>query len=145
MSLVFDSDVNIIGTHLIKYLYMDPFLYQMCEKMSTDKFSVTYNYDPATIDSSLSFEKIVACLYEMSGQPIFQQGDDYKMIFCVNGTYDGEPFTLYDWKGDRSVHIGGSDRLNVDGLIKELLVRIMITTPKKFNVQGSDGNIYKFR
>lgn len=144
MSLVFDNDAELNGTHLIKYLYMDPFLYQICEKMSTGKFSAIYNYNPATIDASLSFEKIVACLYEMSGQPIFQQGDDYKMIFCVNGTFDGEPFSLYDWKGDRSVHIGGRDTLNADGLIKELLRLIMITTPKKFNIRGPDGERYKF-
>jgi len=144
MSLVFDNDANINGTHLIKYLYMDPYLYKMCIKMSTNKFSMTYDYNPTTIDASLSFEKIVACLYEMSGQDIFQQGDDYKMIFCVNGTYDGEPFTLYDWKGDRSVHIGGRDTLNADGLIKELLRLIMITVPKKFRTKGSDGQRYKF-
>ena len=86
------------------------------------------------LSTKLPFERSVALIYEISGQKIFENGDGYKLTFHVFGKYKGQVFTLYDYKGDKDIHIGGFEELDVDGLNDEL-IKIMEKgniNPKKF-------------
>jgi hypothetical protein len=53
-----------------------------------------------------------------SGQSGKCDGDG-KVTIEFYGTCNGEPFTLYDWKGGKEFHIGG-DRLDFEQLGKDL-------------------------
>ena len=84
----------------------------------------------------------------MSKQKIFEQGDDYKVTFEALGTYKGHAFALYDYKGDKCVHIGGTKHLDTKGLVKELLKMISNTEPKKFKAKckyTDPETVYKYR
>lgn len=57
-----------------------------------------------------SFEETVARLITASGQEI-ESPDEYKCSFQFSGFFNGKVFTLYDYKEDRTIHIGGNDPL----------------------------------
>ena len=56
----------------------------------------------------------------LSGQDPREWEDDEKITVMFIGTFKGEPFTLYDYRGDRTFHIGGHDTLDVVGLTEKL-------------------------
>lgn len=129
--LKFDSAVDINGTHMLGYLYV-------CEDElpNAKQFQklYKYKYDARVYNNSniFWFEDVVARLYNISNQNIFEQGDEYKLSFEIIGSYDNKPFTLYDYKGDNCVHIGGNDDLDFVGLKKDLVKELKTTNPKHF-------------
>lgn len=48
-----------------------------------------------------------------SGQSGRERGNDGKTTVEFSGTCDGKPFTLYDYHGDRTFHIGGNKDLDL--------------------------------
>ena len=137
-NIIFNGHVNTNGAHLVGYLYMDPIFLQQLhsfKRSNTDiaKSHPEYTYNKSIIDNSLTFEKIIACLYQItkSNQNMFEQ-IDYKSTFSVSGTYKGMSFVLYDYKGDKCIHIGGTKLLDVRGLVNEMLYLVQQTKPKKF-------------
>lgn len=106
-----------------------------------------HNFDNNLKILDLTFEEVVARLYNLSKQEIFEQGDNCKLSFLVNGFYKNSPFTLYDYKGDFDIHIGGKEELDIDGLRKELDDLIMATNPKSFKTNinyDGDNREYHF-
>lgn len=75
--------------------------------------------------SPYSFEttvaRFVAIAYGPEGHrfPFHEDSDDKVSVYFV-GTFNGKVFTLYDYKRDQQIHIGGSPDLDVEGLIQEL-------------------------
>lgn len=63
-----------------------------------------------------SFEETVARLKTLSGQEPGDRADRDKTSVEFNGTFGGKVFTLYDYKGDRTIHIGGNGDLDVASL-----------------------------
>lgn len=134
--LQFDSNVNINGTSFLGYFFVCEEERPIVKKYGKhDK----YKYDARLFSSStlatITFEEMVARLYNLSNQNIFEQGDEYKTSFDIIGSFNGKPFTLYDWKGDNCVHIGGHDDLEVPALRKELFKLIKKTSPKPYTAQ----------
>jgi hypothetical protein len=85
-----------------------------------------------------TFEETIARLLTLSGLTIEQardNGDHDKVSVEFAGTYKGAVFTLYDYKEDMEVHIGGHGVLDVDNLIPELLLQLQDTTPTPFENQ----------
>lgn len=66
------------------------------------------------------------------GKPWKIFGDDDKTSFEFVGTFEGHPFDLYDYQGDNQIHIGGTDKLNLDGLRAALLDALTKATPTPF-------------
>lgn len=111
------------GTHLVGYLF------------NTDDHLSRYYCDRSLFDPTWGFEDIVARLITLgkrNGQDIFKQTDEEKCMFELEGTYKGEVFTLYDYKGNGGVNIGGTDRLDVIGLSNALADIIKVTLATKF-------------
>lgn len=93
------------------------------------------------------FERILACLNTLgieSGQNIFEAGDDEKCTFELAGTYNFVRFYLYDWKGFPCINICGSDRLDVEGLMLELVKVIKATEPTPFTATTPCGQTYTY-
>lgn len=78
-----------------------------------------------------SFEETVARIAAASGQPV-QSDDDYKTSVSFEGTFNGQRFTLYDYKEDREIHVGGSAWLDVDGLCDALKTALANVTPQPY-------------
>ena len=74
------------------------------------------------LGQSFEFEETVARLLTASGQDATEQGDGYKVSVEFVGTFEGHVFTLYDYKEDREIHVGGHPELNVRGLLDALKV-----------------------
>lgn len=83
-------------------------------------------------DPTWAFENVLARLNSISNQVIFDDGNFDKSSFTVKGTYKGEFFDLYDYKGDKCIHVGGSQQLDVVGLVAELKELISKAEPKPF-------------
>ena len=66
----------------------------------------------ACYESPWSFEETVARIATASGQPV-KSDDRYKTSVNFVGVFAGQRFTLYDYKEDRTIHIGGSNALDV--------------------------------
>lgn len=74
-----------------------------------------------------SFEETVARLTALSGQdPAEKAGDKTSVEFI--GQFNGETFTLYDYKGDNCIHIGGGRGTDV-GRIRELVRAALEAVP----------------
>lgn len=82
--------------------------------------------------TSTTFAETVAKLATISGQTPADLADGDKTSVEFVGTFKGEPFTLYDYKGGAMIHIGGSGRLDVDGLIAELLTALAAAEPTPY-------------
>ncbi|XWV25585.1 putative ORFan [Tupanvirus deep ocean] len=94
------------------------------------------------LEHPYSFEEAVARLYALAGWNIFDLCDQYKTTFEVCGTFNGEVFTLYDYKEDNKIHIGGRESLDTIGLQKVLLELMDNATPKEYTASyhyGSEG------
>jgi hypothetical protein len=75
------------------------------------------------------FEELVARLRGASSQDPTTHTDGYKTSVEFVGAFNGQPFSLYDYKGDMTVHIGGTDRLNVEALKAALLDAVNAAEP----------------
>ena len=101
--LIFSTDINTSGTYLRDYLV-----------------------------TRYSFRETVARLYELVPYDIFENSDKKKRSFKITGMFQGQIFTLYDYKCDREIHIGGHDKLNVEALNDKLLALLKTCKPKDF-------------
>lgn len=138
MSLVFDSEVSCDGTWLVGEL-----------KPMGSKYDVFVFGGLRAGELDYTFEETVAKLVTLAvGYPLFETGDQYKTSFHLCGKYNGNVFTLYDWKGGDHIHIGGNNNLDVDGLITELKSLLDQTPPTSFtaylNYEDCDGVEYRF-
>lgn len=90
---------------------------------------------------ALSFEETIARLRTLSGQDPTKIADGYKTSVEFGGTFGDEPFFLYDYKADREIHIGGSDRLDVAGLHAALVDALRTAVPTPYEAREAyDGN-----
>lgn len=105
---------------------MQPIIFR--ENINTNN---THFQDFLTI-TNMTFQEIVARLYAISNQKIFENSDEYKTSFEISGLYEGNIFTLYDYKCDFKIHIGGHDNLDIFDLKKDLTTLILNTEPKPY-------------
>lgn len=92
------------------------------------------------------FEETVARILTASGQPIFDQVDCCKESFQATGTFKGRVFTLYDYKGDRRIHIGGRAGLKAQEL-KEILRQALASSdpaPYEARIRYGQGGTYRW-
>jgi len=80
-----------------------------------------------------TFEETVARLVALSGQSPADRSDGYKTSVEFVGHFKGQVFTLYDYKGDRSLHVGGTSALDVDGLRQALIVELATIAPVAYS------------
>lgn len=84
------------------------------------------------LDSPYGFEETVARLKALSGQDPTEGGDGYKVSVEFVGQFNGQPFTLYDYKGDNEIHIGGRDKRFVPALQKALVAAMASVVPAAY-------------
>ena len=142
-NIKFGHKVN-TPTSLKGMFYVNPSLLQIYNKIYEDdkKRSEMMQFSFGTIYSETkndSFEKLVAILNQIGHDNninIFKNDycDYNKLSFCLYGTYKGEPFDLYDWKCDCSIHIGGTENLDIHGLCDELHEIIKNTQPLSYKM-----------
>ena len=84
--------------------------------------------------SDYSFEETIARLKTLSGSEPDDLGE-YKCSVEFVGVYKGEVFTVYDWKRDRQIHIGGSREIDYDGLIGALYDAIADSEPTPYKAR----------
>jgi len=103
----------------------------------------------AMFTSPWSFEETVGRILRSSGQTIFANSDEYKVSFEAVGLFNGEVFTLYDYKGDFGVHIGGHDELDFKGLHNWLVNLLADTIPSNYSAMihynGDRGKRYGWK
>ena len=92
------------------------------------------------------FEEAVARILAVSHQPIFDQTDRCKMSFEARGKFEGSVFTLYDYKGDGRVHIGGPADLKAEELKTALRVVLAAAAPALYEarIHYGEGGIYRW-
>jgi len=78
------------------------------------------------------FKETVAKIITVSGQMGTDATDGYKCSVEFVGTFKGQVFTLYDYKEDFQLHIGGRDGLDVRDLIAALTDALKDVTPTPF-------------
>jgi hypothetical protein len=86
------------------------------------------------LHSPYSFEETVARLVTLSEQPI-ESPDGEKVSVEFTGTFKGQVFTLYDYKEDREMHIGGHSHLAVEGLDLVLQQELASTHPTPYTAK----------
>lgn len=86
-------------------------------------------YHPA---AGWAFEETVARLLAASEQDAMAAGDGYKVSVEFTGRFNGQVFSLYDYKGGGQVHIGGHDALDVRGLVAALDAALAAVEPKPY-------------
>lgn len=79
-----------------------------------------------------SFTETVARLRALSGQDPATHCDGYKTSVKFAGRFDDQPFALYDYKGDYTLHVGGSGRLDVGQLTDALRAALVAVTPSAY-------------
>ena len=79
-----------------------------------------------------SFEDTVARLKSLSKLDPNDGCDFEKVSVEFTGRFNGELFTLYDYKGGRSLHVGGRDHLNVDALSAALDTALAAVPPAPY-------------
>ena len=88
-----------------------------------------------------SFENTFGKIRVFGGKNVSYGGDNSTFEFI--GTYDGQQYSLYDYKNDRNVHIGGGAKLNVSGLKTFLLKQLdEIKTFEPFFAADEDDDDY---
>lgn len=103
-------------------------------------------YDPKVWENAyFSFPEMVGRLRSLCDYDIFDDPIE-KTSFNVIGTYKGNTFTLYDYKGDHNIHIGGyKGKLDVSELIRILADNIKKTQPCTYEAYIKwTGTTYKF-
>jgi hypothetical protein len=133
--LVFDAEAKTDegGSCLQGYVYLHP-------SEITPYTPGSCYYDDTVYDKTWTFERILAGINAIANQVIFDDGNFDKSSFTAEGTYKGKYFSLYDYKGDRSIHVGGGNELDVKGLVDELNKLIKLAEPKPFSCRCSYTN-----
>jgi hypothetical protein len=80
------------------------------------------------------FTETVARLIAASGQPA-KSMDEYKTSVNFRGAFKGSYFSLYDYKEDREIHIGGDNTLDVEGLQAALIEALAAVAPVTYEAQ----------
>ncbi len=97
--------------------------------------------------SPWSFEETTARLITASGQPA-KSSDGYKTSVEFSGTFNGQVFTLYDYKGGDAFHIGGHHELDVTALQTALVDALRAVVPTPYTARRfydeTDGTIHGF-
>ena len=101
---------------------------------------------------SIKFEEIVARLNTIgikNNINIFDNADKYKTTFELDGKYGDNVFSLYDYKSNNMIHIGGhKGKLDVAGLKKHLDSVLFDNEPtnftQKYYYDDSEGNTYSY-
>lgn len=86
------------------------------------------------LNSRFGFRELVGRLSALSHQPV-ESPDEYKLSVEFVGLFNGEVFTLYDYKEDRKMHIGGGPGLDVVGLQKELDILLETVDPVEYQAE----------
>lgn len=89
----------------------------------------SYFYEGGEVEA---FAEIVAKLITLSKQDPTAASDGEKVSVEFTGTFKSVAFTLYDYKGDFQLHIGGQPGLDVLGLqiaLDKLLIEGVTPTP----------------
>ena len=84
------------------------------------------------LTSPFSFEETIGRLITVSGQDPTFQTDECKVSVEFIGRFEDHIFTLYDYKGDHELHIGGTDALNVAKLHTALIAALRGVTPSPY-------------
>lgn len=82
------------------------------------------------LETPWSFEETIARLLGAGFE--MQDGDGDKLSVEFIGTFNGATFTLYDYKEDREIHIGGCNALKVKALAAALLPVLKAATPQPY-------------
>ncbi len=83
-----------------------------------------------------SFEELVARLVALSGQdPTLHTTDGYKVSVEFTGRFDGQVFTLYDYKEDNEIHIGGHPSLDTVRLGEALVQALTTVVPSPYEAR----------
>jgi len=86
------------------------------------------------LPSPYSFQETVGRLYTMAGDDMFRDCDG-KCSFHITGVFSNTVFTLYDYKEDDLIHIGGHENLRIDQLIIYLNMMLKVTEPTPYVAQ----------
>lgn len=84
--------------------------------------------------SPWTFEETVARIAAASGQPV-KSFDEYKSSVDFVGTFCGQRFTMYDYKEDREIHIGGNPGLDVASLSTALTQALSVVEPVAYKAK----------
>lgn len=88
------------------------------------------------LDTPWSFEETVARLLALAPDGAVEYDIDGKVAVEVTGTFRGEPFSVYDWKGSRGqLHLGGHRSLDVLDLGPALVAALETVTPRPISVR----------
>jgi hypothetical protein len=132
----FNQNYNINGTHHIGCFYVPSNKYEQYKRAISSYYPNLWRYNQMT------FEGIVGRLYHVANYDIFEKTnrDTWKTSFQIVGMYKGKIFTLYDYEGDRMIHIGGHHgEINVENFTKDLIQLINATKPLSY--EASSGFI----
>ena len=88
------------------------------------------------------FEESVARLYALAGYEIFDCTDEFKLSFNASGTYKGKPFSIYDWKCDNLLHVGGKDDFDIVSFKKDIVKLMKTVKPKHYEAKYYYNNCY---
>jgi hypothetical protein len=96
-----------------------------------------------------SFEEAVARLVGLSGQNPAAPPELIKRAIRFSGRWDGHYFTIYNYKDNSRLHIGGEPALRGDiaDLRDELIAGIGAATPHPFRCTGRylpDGRVWEW-
>lgn len=94
------------------------------------------------LDHKYTFEEAVARLYSMAGYNIFRSRKTDKYSFKIYGIFNRKVFVLYDYNGDKLIHIAGYPELvyDMEPLHINLLRMMDLAKPKKFKSRLKNRN-----
>lgn len=102
----------------------------------------------AYLQSPWSFEETIARLITVSGQTPTAMSDGYKTSVEFVGKFKGEIFTLYDYKGDRTIHIGSGGGVNAAQLQAALVKAMSAVRPSPYRAEEhydeSAGQVHQY-
>lgn len=85
------------------------------------------------LDTPWSFEETVARLAALSDQEPALATVDGKVSVQFHGTFHGCTFSLYDYKQDYRLHIGGTDALDTVALAAALRAALETVRPRSYD------------
>jgi hypothetical protein len=155
MSLNFTLDCDIDETHFISYFTISKEVDDFYKMLNDNELSMDFLYEQYFVCDIMieNFNEIVAKFNRIGKDNninIFDNKfcDEYKISFLLSGKYKGEVFTIYDYKGDECIHIGGKNTLDIKSLIKELNELIKMTEPleykAKYHYDSYNGKEYSY-
>jgi hypothetical protein len=139
-TIQWDNNIDTTNLRSIGLLYVEPSI----RSWMNDYYKISNNDLPIY---SLSYEEIVARLYNISNQDIFNNVN-FKLSFIVHGTFNDIPFILYDYKGLKLINIASTKELIYDDFINVLSDSIIKAKPKRYvaKIRYSilNGSTYKY-